>query len=33
MRKSRYTLTRDDKGVWRIADRVPSFKEWECREK
>ena len=31
--KSRYTLTRDAKGVWRISDRVPSFKEWECREK
>jgi hypothetical protein len=31
--KSRYTLTRDAKGVWRISDRIPSFKEWECREK
>ena len=31
--KSRYTLTRDPKGVWRIADRIPRFKEWECREK
>jgi hypothetical protein len=31
--KSRYTLTRDAQGVWRIADRVPSFSEWECREK
>jgi hypothetical protein len=30
---SRYTLTRDAKGVWRISDRIPSFKEWECREK
>jgi hypothetical protein len=31
--KSRYTLVRDAKGVWRISDRVPSFKEWECRER
>jgi hypothetical protein len=31
--KSRYTLIRDAKGVWRISDRIPSFKEWECREK
>jgi hypothetical protein len=31
--KSRYTLTRDAQGVWKIADRVPSFSEWECREK
>ena len=31
--KSRYTLIRDEKGVWRISDRIPSFKEWECREK
>jgi len=32
-RRSRYTLTRDDKGVWRISDRIPGFKDWECREK
>ena len=31
--KSRYTLTRDAHGVWRISDRVPSYPEWECREK
>jgi hypothetical protein len=33
LHKSRYTLTRDANDVWRISDRVPSFKEWECREK
>jgi hypothetical protein len=33
LHKSRYTLTRDAKGVWRISDRIPSFKDWECREK
>ncbi len=27
---SRYTLTRDTKGHWRIYDRKPNF-EWECR--
>jgi hypothetical protein len=29
---SRYTLSRDARGVWRISDRVPSFPSWECRE-
>ncbi len=30
--KSRYTLNRDIKGIWRIADRVPDKGvEWECR--
>jgi hypothetical protein len=28
--KSRYTLTRDATGRWRIFDRKPNF-EWECR--
>jgi hypothetical protein len=28
---SRYTLSRDGAGTWRISDRKPSFKEWECR--
>ena len=31
--KSRYTLIRDAKDVWRISDRTPSFKAWECRER
>jgi len=31
--RSRYTLTRDARRVWRVADRVPAFKEWECRPK
>jgi hypothetical protein len=30
---SRYTLTRDGKGVWRVIDRVPAFEQWECRPK
>jgi hypothetical protein len=29
-KSSRYTLTRDSKGHWRIYDRKPTF-EWECR--
>jgi hypothetical protein len=29
--KSRYTLTRDPGGTWRISDRQPSFNDWECR--
>jgi hypothetical protein len=31
--KSRYTMIRDAGGTWRISDRVPSYPEWECREK
>jgi hypothetical protein len=31
--KSRYTVVRDGKGVWRISQREPSFDGWECREK
>jgi hypothetical protein len=31
--KSKYTLVRDGKGVWRISLREPSFDDWECREK
>jgi hypothetical protein len=27
----RYTLHRDARGVWRIADRQPTFRDWECR--
>ena len=30
--KSRYVLTRDARGTWRISDRQPSFPSWECRE-
>jgi hypothetical protein len=30
---SRYTLTRDSQGVWRVSDRVPAFEQWECRPK
>lgn len=29
--RSRYTLVRSSQDPWRIADRVPSFKDWECR--
>jgi len=29
--RSRYTITRGSDGVWRISDRVPSFK-WICEE-
>ena len=29
--KSRYTLSRDSSGTWRISDRRPSFEDWECR--
>jgi hypothetical protein len=29
--KSRYTLTRDPAGTWRISDRQVSFDDWECR--
>jgi hypothetical protein len=28
---SRYTFHRDARGVWRIADRQPTFRDWECR--
>jgi len=28
--KSRYTLSRDSAGVWRISDRQPTW-QWECR--
>jgi hypothetical protein len=30
--KSRYILSRDAQGTWRISDRQPSFASWECRE-
>lgn len=29
--KSRYTITRSTDGVWRISDRRPNWKWWECR--